>query len=230
MMNPPRGLVAGLVCLVLAALPACLAPSPTAPDAQTNGTRDSSFTCIQVIGFSQTRQWYSSEAFESRVDDGTWQLLWNGGASIDRWTDPNYVGWRNPPVSPCARGSSNPDRIVLTISGDFQTDPDVWARHIREAIVTIRTMYSAVRQIVLQAVVGGPDHGLCHVGGQVVRASFNHPVIDQAIQRVVGVDVVAGFSPEVRTCQDYADSTGHLTEAAAGPIGAAIGAFYAAFP
>jgi hypothetical protein len=51
-------------------------------------------------------------------------------------------------------------------------------------------------------------------------------VIDQAIAQVTGGDIVAGASPEVFSCSDYADSKGHLVADARGPIGAAIGAFY----
>ncbi len=190
----------------------------------------SHFTCTQVIGFSQTNQWYSSGQFESRVDNSRWELLWNGGAGIEQWRNPNYVGWNNAPVSPCAQGSRNPDRVVLTISGNFQADPNVWVSNIQATLANIRARYPAVRQIILQPVVGGPNHNLCYYQSQVVRASFNHPGIDEAISRMIGGDVVAGASPEVRTCGDYSDATGHLIPAARGPIGATLGDFYAAFP
>ncbi|MGQ0669846.1 MAG: hypothetical protein ACT4PO_09280, partial [Actinomycetota bacterium] len=90
----------------------------------------------------------------------------------------------------------------------------------------IRTKVPGLEQIVLQPVVGGPGGAECEVGGETVRASFNHPFIDEAIARVVGGDVVAGASPEVRTCSDYRDSTGHLENDARGPIGLSIGNFY----
>ncbi len=43
-------------------------------------------------------------------------------------------------------------------------------------------------------------------------------------------DLVAGFSPEVRSCADYSDDIGHLVPAARGPIGLAIGQYYASQP
>ena len=54
------------------------------------------------------------------------------------------------------------------------------------------------------------------------------PAIDAAIAEVVGdsPDLVAGASPEVRTCGDYEDDVGHLVEPARSPIGDAIGQFY----
>jgi hypothetical protein len=188
---------------------------------------DDGFVCTEVIGFSQTRQWFlDAPDFEAVVGSSGWQLLWNGGASIDRWADPRYRGWEEPIASACTQGSDAPDRVVLTISGEFEDDPDVWAEDIAAAIDTLRAKLPGVRQVVLQPVVGGPGDGTCQHEGELVRASSNHPVIDEAITRVMGGDVVAGASPVVFSCSDYADSKGHLVADARGPIGAAIGAFY----
>jgi hypothetical protein len=186
------------------------------------------FTCTQVIGFSQTRQWFlDAPDFEDVVGSAGWQLLWRGGGEIDLWADPDYRGWLEPIRSPCAAGEEAPDRVVLTISKQvFEDDPDVWARDIRAAVETVRDKYPSVERVVLQPVVGGPGHDECTYQGNPVRASVNHPTIDQAIADVVGGDVVAGASPEVRTCDDYQDTPGHLTDDADGPIGRAIGEFY----
>ncbi len=186
------------------------------------------FTCTEVIGFSQTRQWFlGAPDFEQIVGTDGWQLLWESGAGVDHWADPNYRGWSNAVDSPCQSGSDDPDRILLTISmQEFQDDVDVWEQNILAAIDTIRDKFPDLEEIVLQPVVGGPDDGLCEFNGAPVRASSNHPVIDAAIAAVVGGDVIAGDSPEVRACDDYADATGHLLGSAQGPIGANIAAFY----
>jgi len=78
-----------------------------------------SFECSQVIGFSQTNEWYAG-GFERVVDNARWQLLWQGGASIELWADPRFSGWSQPLVSPCASRSTSPDRILVTISGAFE--------------------------------------------------------------------------------------------------------------
>jgi hypothetical protein len=188
------------------------------------------FTCTHVIGFSQTREWYlDSTTFEPIVGDAQWQLLWANGASIDLWADPNFSGWFQPIVSPCAQNSTNPDRVLLTIGWATCTtcdDPNLWAHYINLTIGNIRSKYPNVRQILLQPEVGGPNNGLCTFQGTVVKASSNHPYIDQAIALVVGGDVFAGDSPEVRTCADYVDNVGHFVDSAKGPIGANIGQFY----
>jgi hypothetical protein len=181
--------------------------------------------------------------FEPLVGDAYWQLRAASGAGVD-WQDPNYVGWTDPAdlYSPCTTNSSNPDRVLLTISVPSGIPTlDWWVTNIQGEIATIRAKYSNVREIILQPVVGGLNNGVCYFDGNLgdpVHASIIHPTIDQAIAQVVGGDVVAGMSPTVRTCADYADDTGHLcypnfdacgTLNARGPIGALIGDFYANF-
>jgi acetyl esterase/lipase len=196
------------------------APPPPAP----------AWRCTQVIGYSQVQEWYVTDGvFESQVDDGEWQLLWNGGGGVHEWQDPSYVGWTNRVTSPCRRDSEAPDRVLLSVSGPYGDDVQAWTTAIRETIKTVRDQLPSVRQIVLQAVVGGPDHEICRFEGRRVRASWQHPYIDEAIagSASVAADVVAGFSPEVRSCSDYRDATGHLTPAGAAAAGLAIGAYYA---
>ncbi len=222
-----RRSLAGVLIAACLAAAACggssgegAARSPAAPE------NPAAYECSQVIGFSQTSEWYSG-GFEAALDGARWQLLWRAGSNIDFWANPGFEGWSQPLVSPCASGSASPDRVVLTISGNFQGDPGWWAAQIRAVAATIRTKYPRVRQILLQPVVGGPGHSECTFAGQLVRASFNHPVIDQAIAMVASGDLAAGASPEVRSCADYRDSLGHLAREAQPPIGQSIGRFYA---
>jgi hypothetical protein len=203
--------------------------------------------------------WYNAVAdggggtFEPIVDPGPtsrWQLRADSGAGL-QWQDPTFAGWANAPYSPCTTNSSNPDRVLLTISclpGSGPCEPGTpsvafWVTNIQNEIATTRQKYSNVRQIILQPVVGGPNDTVCPWGttGLVVHASLIHPNIDTAIAQVVAADasgqVVAGISPHVRTCADYADSTGHLCYPgfnschldARGPMGTVIGQFYARF-
>jgi len=217
---------------------ACRAASnPTPPDCG-NTVPTGSFTCTEVLGFSQTGMWYLDVAdggggtFEPLVGDSTWQLRAYMGAGVS-WQDPNFAGWTSPPHSPCAQNSANPDRVLLTISTPTgMPTVDWWATNIRAEITTIRSKYSNLREIILQPVVGGPNNGVCYFQGNPgdpVHASVIHPTIDRAIAQVAIGDVVVGMSPEVRTCADYMDNTGHLLESARPAIGTRIGQFYATF-
>jgi hypothetical protein len=187
------------------------------------------FTCTQVIGFSQTRQWYEDSDFEALIGDSRWQLLWAPGASIGSWANQNFDGWSQPVESQCVERSGNPDRVLLTISGSREADPSSWAAHIRAAIATLRSKHPDVEQVLLQPVVGGPDDEVCSVDGQDVRASMNQPVIDEAITALVEGNIRAGASPEVRTCSDFEDAKGHLASEARVFVGRAIAEYYMVF-
>jgi hypothetical protein len=215
-------------------------PSPTPTPTPTPG----SFTCTEVIGYSQTSNWYSVDvpsAFESAVVDARYQLRYELGAAVHYWADPSFGGWSGIPFSPCAAGSGAPDRVVMDVSEDFfindgdpAHDRSRVLADVRAVITTIQQKYPAVRSIYLQPVVGGPGGTTqCTINGYVIRASANHPHIDAVIAQAVGGIVVSGPSPTVRTCADYLDDglyVGHLTTAAKGPIGQTIGSFYATRP
>jgi hypothetical protein len=183
------------------------------------------FSCTRVVGFSQTEQWFTGGGFEPVAGDAGWELLWEPGSTIEKWADPGFVGWSNPVVSACTSGS--PDRLVLTVTG-AERPVAMWVEGITSAVATAKAKYPGVA-IVLQPIVGGPDEQLCPgVRRESVRASVNHPIIDEAIGMVVAdaAGVASGASPEVRSCADYRDDLGHLTDAAVGPIGEEIAEFY----
>ena len=188
---------------------------------------------MEVIGFSQTYQWYfggppSYDQFLTQMPPRSTQLRWRGGASIDAWADPNFGGWTDGVASAsCASGSANPDRIVLTISGEFHSDVAWWHDQIAQAVANARARYSGLRTIYLQPVVGGPNHAACYVGGNQVRATYNEPYISQAITRLVNEGVgVWGANPLVQSCSDYADDIGHLADSGRVSVATSVGAFY----
>ena len=120
--------------------------------------------------------------------------------------------------------------MVLTISGDAGSDVSRWEAAITDAVSQIRSQHPSVREVWLQAVVGGPGEALCFWNGQQIRASYQHPYIDQAIGQVAAADpgVIAGYSPEVPTCSAYRDNLGHLDSAYHDVVGADIGSYYGA--
>ncbi len=190
------------------------------------------FTCTEVIGFSQTNQWYSGgeqrtySPFEDLVDDGSWQLRWFEGAEARIIADEAWSGWEADPVSPCVRGPV--DRVILTVTGARGTDVGAWERDIGDALDRIRIEIPSASVIVLQPVVGGPEGQACFQGGTQVRADLQHPYIWEAILEVSAesTSVLAGMKPRVDSCADFRDGRGHLTEDAIPRIGAKIGDYY----
>jgi hypothetical protein len=188
------------------------------------------FRCTLILGFTQTKQWYEAEAgFQSVAKPGCWQFLYVNGGGVDKWRDPDFEGWDEPIVSPCEVDAMEPDRVILTISGPYGEDEEAWAEAISESIAAIWDHLPSVRQIVLQPIVGGPSGSVCEsADGKRVRAAWQHLHIDNAIAMVAGGDVIAGISPEVRDCSDFANETGHLTPDGAAAAGRAIAAYYEA--
>jgi hypothetical protein len=219
-------------------------PTPTPVGSPTPTPAPASFTCTEVIGYSQTSNWYSvdvPDGFESSVVDARYQLRYELGAAVHYWADPSFGGWSGTPFSACASGSAAPDRVVMDVTEDFfindgdpAHDQSQVLNDVRAVIATIQQKHPAVLAIYLQPVVGGPGGTTqCSITGHVIRASANHPYIRSVIAQALGGIVQAGPSPTVRTCADYEDDglyVGHLSAGAKGPIGQSIGAFYATRP
>ena len=70
------------------------------------------YTCTEVHGFSQTRNWY--RPFELKLGTGRYQLLRVTNVGL-KWQDPNYPGWKADIISKCTSSSNAPDRIIGNI-------------------------------------------------------------------------------------------------------------------
>ncbi len=177
----------------------------------------SEFLCTQIIGFSQTMNWFGTPRtayFENdpSIDGDRWQLLWRGGAAVEDWANPEFEGYL-PEVSgtnllsPCAQGSAEPDRILLTVStnlGVADSSPQEVSDYILKALETLRGKYPTVRSFILQPVVGGPED--C-----AVRAVENHPRMIEAIRQVTAEGfAIAGMAAKSASCDDFKDAKGHL--------------------
>jgi hypothetical protein len=139
-------------------------------------------SCTEVIGFSQTAQWYWGGFIQSLTTDN-WQLRWRDGASIDLWANPNYEGWNDQYLSSRCGEWRPPDRVILNVSGDYNSDMMFWADRTQNAVTNVTRKYPTVRSIALQSVVGGPNGTLCTTpAGDVVRAAYNYPYINQGLR------------------------------------------------
>src|SRR5258708_30441836 len=89
------------------------------------GAQQAPITCTEVIGFSQTDQWYEGGFIQSVANPGNWQLRWYSGGSVDLWADPNSAAWSSSSrVGQCSQNSGAPDRIVFQVSGEYTPDPN----------------------------------------------------------------------------------------------------------
>ena len=171
------------------------------------------------------------------MGDARWEL--NGVMSADQLRNPNDPGWVTNTQSHCTERTDDPDRVLLVVGlppTGFEVPADVfgvvnedaWAEAIEDTVAVIRSRFLSVRNIVLQPLVGGPNHEDCFIGDERAYAPWIHGHADNAIETVAARDanVVAGISPEVRTCNDYRDIRGHLTEAGYVAAAQAIGNFY----
>lgn len=191
------------------------------------------WVCTEVVGFSQTNQWYTggetnqgASPFEAIVEDSAWQLRWQEGAEARIIANQAWPAWSEPPVSPCVDGPV--DRVILTVTGSRGDDVGGWLIDIHDALDRIRIEIPTAEIILLQPIVGGPDGDVCMSGTEQVRAGFQHPYIWEAIVDVAQEepDVFTGMAPRVDQCDDFRDGRGHLTDAAAIRVGAAVGEYY----
>ena len=198
------------------------------------------FSCSEVIGFSETQQWYMGTGTVGASNNGgfigsipnpsNWQLRWYSGGSVDLWADPNFAGWGSGSlVTNCSQNSASPDRVVMNVSGNYNNDPNWWATETRLVIQNIQAKYPRVTQIALQPVVGGPGGSQCidPSTGQVVRASYNFPYINQGLAMDTGGMVILGAKPQVTACSDYVDNIGHLTSSGAQSVGSNVAQWWA---
>src|SRR5687767_5861624 len=91
------------------------------------------FACTEFIGYSQTMQWYFGGAqgeFGRRS-----QLRWQGGGTVDLWANTGYAGWAsNGRVNSCAQNEERPDRVVMDVTGDFQSDVGWWVGQVNAVL------------------------------------------------------------------------------------------------
>lgn len=214
-----------LLCLVLLLSPARSAGQEAPAVPPDLRETDGPFACTQVLGFSQSMEWYAGLSVADHRDQGTrpdlsalepdaflpgWQGRFFMGAAVEEWADPEYPGWsgahRRAHETPEHCGGDEVDRVVFNVSGAARP-PEAWASAVDSVADVIRAKFPAVRRIVMQPVVGAPDGGC-----RDVRSARNHPVIAEGIRRAADQDgITVGPSPKVANCDQFSDALGHLT-------------------
>ena len=112
---------------------------------RTPSRSETGFSCTQVLGFSQSMEWYAGLSLADYVDRNArpdlsaldpdaflpaWQGRFFMGAAVERWTDPDFAGWSGPDrlahETPARCGRDEVDRVVFNVSGAARS-PDAWA-------------------------------------------------------------------------------------------------------
>jgi hypothetical protein len=155
-----------------------------------------------------------------------WQARIQTGSGYMNWRDPTHPIWTNA-VTPGADGVVNSygqiERVVLTIgrSPEETGTQGTYESLVDETITTIRGKYPNLKEIRLQPLAAGPNRTLCTAPNnqtgviETVATTKNLPAIEDAIAALIAkhADVKAGLVPLVTNCNEFMDSTGHLTEA-----------------
>jgi hypothetical protein len=173
------------------------------------------FNCTQVMGLLLTSQWYLA-GFEGSVDNAKWQIKWAEHSYIDEWAKPASPFWATAVTSPCAQGSTNPDRIIFTALSWAITSLSQWETDVGLDVDNIKTHYPNVKEIVLMTIIRGPGNKSCGNTTVVAENTLIPTWVDQALANVAARNpglVKVGPKVEAASCADFIGTGPHLTAA-----------------
>jgi hypothetical protein len=208
------------------------------------------YTCTTYIGSVLTTEWWG-QGFETIVDNTKWQLKWHHHGYIEAWGDPQSPFWADtgdpnnlmsgsPIQSPCAQGSTAPDRVVfLAIDWELLTEQD-WIGWLEKDLVAIKLKWPSVKWIDIMPTPRCPDDRMCNPNakpgpgandGAGPEDCYIAPYIDSAITKVVAAhpDFV-GAGPILSATMCNGGYGAHLTAADNKLVATAMGNYYKALP
>ncbi len=187
----------------------------------------------ELLGYSQTYQWYTGQPlnlgkleyaqflknpcigfkqandFLEKYDQiESWQAKFRFGGDLTDWKNPNYDGWKGG-SNHCLRYSSDRvERLIFNISGQTRTQ-EQWEADIKCVLKIIKANYQNLKQLYLQPVIGGINNQ------SNIRSIINHPVILHAIEHVVEQsewDILRIGAALTMEEAYFSDIIGHLTD------------------
>jgi hypothetical protein len=168
------------------------------------------FVCTEVLGVSVTGDWFGA-GFERGIDGARWQARSRSHAFVELWADPASDVWTLPAVSPCARRSDDPDRVIVTVvNWEYKTQAE-WEARLEALVATIRVKRPGARRIELMTMLRGPGNRSCGSDMTVV-----HDEVDQAIAAVAARHAgLVAVAPrvELATCAPFLNGGPHFTGA-----------------
>lgn len=184
-------------------------------------------TITEILGFSQTYQWYTGQPFAFPISDPTFgpqkiflskyrpfagcQARFGFGGDLTKWKDPDFIGYTGHVVHNLQQDRTGITRLIFNISGESRTGED-WQGDIENVIEILLGKYPNLAELYLQPVIGGIDPAAN------VRCVKNHPHILAAIKTIVNRSPHAllkvGAVIELPS-EWFSDTIGHLTIAGA---------------
>lgn len=177
----------------------------------------------EILGFSQTYQWYTGEAFEFPVSDPTFSLQkvflsqyqvipncqarFGFGGDLTRWKDSNFIGYEGHVVHNIKNDRTEIARLIFNVSGEART-ADEWEADIEYVVEILLKKYAHIQELDLQPVIGGIDNS------SNMQAVKNQPHILEAIDTVIRKSSagVLKRGAIIRLENDaFNDMIGHLT-------------------
>ncbi len=195
-------------------------------------------TATEILGFSQTYQWYTGQPFEFPVSDPTFkpqqaflseyevfadcQARFGFGGDLTKWRDETFVGYEGHVVHNITKGRGEITRLIFNVSGEARTVAE-WEADIEDVVEILLRKYPNLQELYLQPVIGGMD------ATSNIRAVKNHPRILEAIEAVVARSSTGvlrrGAEVQLQN-EDFSDMIGHLTSQGAQKARALIFKFY----
>ena len=182
---------------------------------------ESAFT--EIMGFSQTYQWYTGQPFEFPIPDPTFspqqkflaeykgllncQARFAFGGDVTNWKNADYIGYEGHAVHNITHERGDITRLIFNISGESRAVA-AWTADIKLVVEILLAKYPQVQELHLQPVIGGSDDT------PGVRAVRNHPYIAEAINAVINDAAPSrlrlGAVIKLKA-EDFSDRIGHLT-------------------
>jgi hypothetical protein len=187
----------------------------------------SPFRCTLLLGVAVTGEWFGA-GFEGLVDDARWEAITRPHTTLAEWADPTNAVWSLAPISACAEGPADPDRVLFTGMHWDYTSAEQWVASLSSVVGTIRSRYPHAREIDLLTMIRAPGNVSCGNPMSVVQ-----PFVDEAVQavaaRFAGL-AVAGPRFEAPTCEAFKKGGPHFTPAGAAAMARVVAAHYSREP
>lgn len=179
---------------------------------------------VEILGQSQTQSWFN--LLELPVYQGRFVL----GTGFYQWAEPDNEIWDDRPLTVGdATPPYFPDQIEIVIA-TIGSPPATggYAASMQSLISQIKQFYPNVQRILLMPLVSGPAGRLCMVDGQVVASTLNRAAIERSVNEIAARDatVEKGAILEVRNCNEFSDSMGHVSFSEAGRLAQVMTSYY----